>query len=90
MGNFFLIIRFSWSHLLCINFIINYRLVHSIFKLYVCALRTLERRILRFMIFMTSIVVKKVSENKKNIDNHIRFFLYEKFKESDYIGNHKI
>jgi len=28
-------------------------------------------------------VVKKVSENKINLDNHIRFFLYKKFKESD-------
>jgi len=37
---------------------------------------------------MTPIVraVKKVSENKKNVDNHIRCFLYEKFKESDYIS----
>jgi len=44
------------------------------------------------MIFMTPIVrvVKKVSENKRNVDNHIRFFLYEKFKVSDYISNHKI
>jgi len=33
---------------------------------------------------------KKVSENKNNLDNHIRFFLYEKFKELDYISNHKI
>jgi len=47
----------------------------------------------RFMIFMIPIVhaVKKISENeKKNLDNHIRFFLYEKFKELDYISNHKI
>jgi len=52
----------------------------------------IERRVPRFMIFITPIVhvVKKVSENKKNVDNHIRFFLYEKFKESDYISNHKI
>jgi len=44
------------------------------------------------MIFMIPIVriVKKVSENKKNVDNHIRFFLYEKFKELGYISNHKI
>jgi len=43
------------------------------------------------MIFMTPIVrvVKKVSENKKNVDNHIRFFLCEKFKDLDYISNHK-
>jgi len=42
------------------------------------------------MIFMSPIVriVKKVSE--KNVDNHIRFFLYKKFKESDYINNHKM
>jgi len=26
---------------------------------------------------------KKVSENKKNVDNYIQFFLYEKFKEPD-------
>jgi len=46
----------------------------------------------RFTIVMILIVraVKKVSENKKNINNHIRFFLYEKFKESDYINNYKI
>jgi len=43
------------------------------------------------MIFMTPIVrVKKVSENKKNVDNHVRFFLYEKYKELDHISNHKI
>jgi len=42
------------------------------------------------MIFTTPIVrvVKKVSENKNNII--IFDFLYEKFKESDYINNHKI
>jgi len=28
-------------------------------------------------------VVKKVSENKNNLDNYIRFFLYEKFKQLD-------
>jgi len=41
------------------------------------------------MIFMTPIVrvVKKVSENKKNVDNYIRFFLYETFKELDYFSN---
>jgi len=36
------------------------------------------------------IFIKKVSENKKNVDNDILFFLYETFKESDYINNHKI
>jgi len=52
-------------------------------------MRTPERRIPHF-IFMIPIVrvVKKVSEKKKMII--IRFFLYEKFKELDYISNHKI
>jgi len=44
------------------------------------------------MIFMIPIVrvVTKILKNRKGVDNHIRFFLYEKFKESDYISNHKI
>jgi len=32
---------------------------------------------------------KKSFRNKNNLDNHIQFFLYEKFKELDYISNHK-
>jgi len=45
------------------------------------------------MIFMTPIVrvIKKVSENKKNVDNHIRFFYVKNLKNYiDYINNHKI
>jgi len=55
-------------------------------------MHSVQIRVPRFMIFMIPIVrvVKKVSENKKNVDNHIRFFLCEKFKELDYISNHKI
>jgi len=54
-------------------------------------MRTSERRVPHFMIFMTLIVrVVKKKKNKENEDNHIRFFSYEKFKESDYINNHRI
>jgi len=53
-------------------------------------MRTSERRVPSFMIFMTPIVRVVKKENLKNVDNHIRFFSYEKFKESDYISNHKM
>jgi len=62
---------------------LNY-IIHSIFKLYFKLYALCAHPRSAFHNFHDPIVrvVKKVSENLKNVDNHIRFLLYEKFQKN--------